>query len=51
MRRIRFMVRHLAFGDNARGITLGWSTIVAFAGLLAAAITTLVMVRPLTART
>jgi len=43
-------VGSLAFGDNARGITLGWSTIVCFAGLLAAAITTLVMVRPLTAK-
>ncbi len=41
-------VSTLAFGDAARGITLGWSTVVTFAGLLATAITALVMVRPLT---
>jgi hypothetical protein len=41
-------VASLSIGDNARGLTLGWSTIVAFAGLLATGITTLVMVRPLT---
>ena len=41
-------VASLTIGDNARGLSLGWSTIVAFAGLLATGIT-LLMVRPLTA--
>lgn len=40
-------VASLTIGDNARGLALGWSTIVAFAGLLATGIT-LLMVRPLT---
>lgn len=41
-------VATMTTGTNARGLSLGWSTIVAFAGLLATAITTLVVVRPLT---
>jgi hypothetical protein len=41
-------VSTLAFGDATRGITLGWSTVVTFAGLLATGITALVMIRPLT---
>lgn len=40
-------VATLTMGDAARGLALGWSTVVGFAGLLASAITTLFFVRPL----
>lgn len=40
-------VASLTFGDAARGLSLGWSTVAGFAGLLATAITVVFFVRPL----